>query len=80
MEDTREKHIERNAAHHNRRTWKVMTHSSCDSNQNPRSSRSTGAAYQLLTWKQESTALTYQCTPAVRIVWKQFREKFSSYL
>ncbi|XP_054693450.1 pro-interleukin-16 [Grus americana] len=40
-----EKHIERNAAHCNRRTQKLMTRSSSDSSYNPRSSCS--AAYQL---------------------------------
>ncbi|XP_075569921.1 pro-interleukin-16 isoform X2 [Pelecanus crispus] len=42
-----EKHIERNAAHCNRRTQKLMTRSSSDSSYNPRSSCSNGAAYQL---------------------------------
>ncbi|XP_032838932.2 pro-interleukin-16 [Tyto alba] len=42
-----EKHIERNAAHGNRRTQKLMTRSSSDSSYNPRSSCSNGAAYQL---------------------------------
>nr|XP_009942005.1 PREDICTED: pro-interleukin-16 [Opisthocomus hoazin] len=42
-----EKHIERNAAHCNRRTQKIMTRSSSDSSYNPRSSCSDGAAYQV---------------------------------
>ncbi|KAM6388063.1 pro-interleukin-16 isoform 2-T2 [Pluvialis apricaria] len=42
-----EKHIERSAAHCNRRTQKLMTRSSSDSSYNPRSSCSNGAAYQL---------------------------------
>ncbi|KAM6059009.1 pro-interleukin-16 [Chlamydotis macqueenii] len=42
-----EKHIERNAAHCNHRTQKLMTRSSSDSSYNPRSSCSNGAAYQL---------------------------------
>ncbi|KAM8997011.1 pro-interleukin-16 isoform 2-T4 [Ara ararauna] len=42
-----EKHIERNAAHCNRRTQKLMTRSSSDSSYNPRSSCSNDAAYQL---------------------------------
>ncbi|KAM6308896.1 pro-interleukin-16 [Aegotheles albertisi] len=42
-----EKHIERNAAHCNRRTQKLMTRSSSDSSYNPRSSCGNGAAYQL---------------------------------
>ncbi|PKU45487.1 pro-interleukin-16 [Limosa lapponica baueri] len=42
-----EKHIERNAAHCNRRPQKLMTRSSSDSSYNPRSSCSNGAAYQL---------------------------------
>ncbi|XP_061855659.1 pro-interleukin-16 isoform X1 [Colius striatus] len=42
-----EKHMERNAAHCNRRTQKIMTRSSSDSSYNPRSSCSNGAAYQL---------------------------------
>ncbi|XP_027648379.2 pro-interleukin-16 [Falco peregrinus] len=42
-----EKHIERNAAHCNRRTQKLMTRSISDSSYNPRSSCSNGAAYQL---------------------------------
>ncbi|XP_059680009.1 pro-interleukin-16 isoform X3 [Gavia stellata] len=46
-----EKHIERNAAHGNRRTQKLMTRSSSDSSYNPRSSCSNGAAYQLIDLK-----------------------------
>ncbi|XP_065544346.1 pro-interleukin-16 isoform X2 [Lathamus discolor] len=42
-----EKHIERNAAHCNRRGQKLMTRSSSDSSYNPRSSCSNDAAYQL---------------------------------
>ncbi|XP_074736208.1 pro-interleukin-16 [Strix uralensis] len=42
-----EKHIERNAAHGNHRTQKLMTRSSSDSSYNPRSSCSNSAAYQL---------------------------------
>ncbi|NXX61267.1 IL16 protein, partial [Scopus umbretta] len=42
-----EKHIERNAAHCNHRTQKLMARSSSDSSYNPRSSCSNGAAYQL---------------------------------
>ncbi|KAM6409620.1 pro-interleukin-16 [Rhynochetos jubatus] len=42
-----EKHIERNAAHCNRRTQKLMTRSSSDSSYNPRSSCNNGAACQL---------------------------------
>ncbi|XP_071610481.1 pro-interleukin-16 isoform X3 [Heliangelus exortis] len=42
-----EKHIDRSAAHCNRRTQKLMTRSSSDSSYNPRSSCGNGAAYQL---------------------------------
>ncbi|XP_010010414.1 PREDICTED: pro-interleukin-16 [Nestor notabilis] len=64
-----EKHIERNAAHCNRRTQKLMTRSSSDSSYNPRSSCSNDAAYQLTDLKARVHSIDVPITRQPRLLY-----------